>query len=160
MSRRTAIYHKPKLGGCEDEPIDGPIGIPISELPPPPPPPLPPRPIDIHQEPLIPCFDVAQSRPVPPTTLVDNLESFVLTGHFRIGVIEEQIEDHRPSIALQESDSEHEIEKSASSKNTDQDSDSFDTPESFDSGHPTSPTRDQQQEIDEENALEREFLKT
>ena len=78
MSRRTAIYHKPKLGGCEDEPIDGPIGIPISELPPPPPPPLPPRPIDIHQEPLIPCFDVAQSRPVPPTTLVNNLKVLYL----------------------------------------------------------------------------------
>ena len=90
---------------------------------------------------------------------------------YSIGVIKEHVEDHhqhrRPTIALQESeddddesDTEHEIEKSASSKNTDHDSDSFDTPESFDSGHPTSPTRDQQHDMIDERDLEHEFLKT
>ena len=89
----------------------------------------------------------------------------VLKNCLSIGVIEEHVEDHhrRPTIALQESDesdTEHEIEKSASSKNTDHDSDSFDTPESFDSGHPTSPTRDQQHDMIDERDLEHEFLKT
>ena len=72
MSRRTAIYTKPKLGSCEDEPLDGPVVLPIhSDLPPPPPPPaLPPRPraVDIHVEPLIPVFDLAQSRPITTAT--------------------------------------------------------------------------------------------
>lgn len=83
---------------------------------------------------------------------------------FSIGVIEEHVE-HQSTIALQESDeeddddeSEQEIEKSGSSSKNNTDSDSFDTPESFDSGHPTSPTRDQQGM--DENDLEREFLKT
>ena len=78
MGRRTAIYakeYKPNMGGCEDEPLDGPTVLPISDLPPPPiepPPALPPRPkhpesVQVHVEPLIPVhnYDMAESRPIP-----------------------------------------------------------------------------------------------
>ena len=168
MSRRTAIYTKPKLGGCEDEPLEGPTVLPIhsDDLPPPPPPPaLPPRPVNIHIEPLIPVYDIAQSRPIQTATWV-LLYSKTNRDSFSIGVIKEHVE-HQSMIAVQESDeedeedddeSEQEIEKSGSSSKNNTDSDSFDTPESFDSGHPTSPTRDQPGM--DENDLEREFLKT
>ena len=31
MTRRTAIYQKPAVDACEDEPIDGPVSISISD---------------------------------------------------------------------------------------------------------------------------------
>ena len=31
MTRRTAIYQKPVVDACEDEPIDGPVSISISD---------------------------------------------------------------------------------------------------------------------------------